>query len=1034
MSDVSSPVPTAAPAGDCHAEWKRPPAEKPPLDLATVRGRLEGQRGPQYWRSLEEVAATPEFEELLHREFPRFAAEWPAGVSRRNFLQLAGASLGLAGLTACTRQPIERIVPYVKQPEEILPGRPLHFATAATLSGFATGLLVESHEGRPTKIEGNPDHPASQGATDAVTQASILGLYDPDRSQTTLELGRISTWRGLATALMAALGEQSAKSGAGLRILTGPVTGPTEAALMEQLLADYPEAVWHRWDPLGADHQRRGVAAAFGAPHSIRYEVGRADVLVALDADFLTQGAGAVRHAREFAARRRVTVDGPQMNRLYVAEVSPSPTGSVADHRLPVRPSQLPALVRALAARVGVDGVAAPADLEPRLERFAAAAAADLAAHRGRALVVAGESLPAAAHALIAAINDALGATGETVVYGEPIEARPVDGLASLADLARALRAGAVDLLVISGVNPVYDAPADLDFAAALHQDKTLRVHHGLYADETAEHCQWHLPAAHYLESWGDARAVDGTVSLVQPLIEPLYGGKSLAELIAALLGRTEASGYDLLQEHWQEKLGEPSFEDAFRRALHDGLVAGSALVPAAVALAPDAAAAAAAALAAAPAASGLELALRPDASVLDGRFANNGWLQELPKPITKLTWDNPVMLSPRTAEALGVHNEDLVEIEAGGRRLSAPAWILPGQADGTALLHLGYGRRRAGRIADGLGVSAFALQTSEARWNLAGVTVRKARGTKPLACTQGHYAIRGWLADETEEAERRHLVRVGTLERFRDNPAFAADYEHEGLDPNLSLMPGFDYSRGHAWAMTIDLGACTGCNACVVACQAENNIPVVGQDQVRRGREMHWIRIDRYFRGGLDEPEGIVSQPIVCMQCEQAPCEVVCPVAATVHSSDGLNDMVYNRCVGTRYCSNNCPYKVRRFNFLLYQDWETPQFKLQRNPDVSVRSRGVMEKCTYCVQRINRVRIAAERDGRRVEDGAIQTACQQACPSQAIHFGDLNDPASKVAATKRDPRNYVLLGELGTRPRTSYLAVVQNPNPELAG
>ncbi len=505
MSDVLHPM--SAADGDCHVAWKQPDAAPAPVDLASVRDRLAARRGPTYWRSLEEVAATPEFEEMLHREFPRFAAEWPSGVSRRNFLQLAAASLGLAGLTACTRQPIEKIVPYVKQPEEIVPGRPIFFATAMPLSGVATGLLVESHEGRPTKVEGNPDHPASLGATDAVTQASVLGLYDPDRSQAILELDRVATWKGFADALTAAMSDQSSKEGAGLRILTGPVTSPSEAAQLLQLTTDYPKATWHRWDALGGDAGRNGLTLAFGAPHAARLEVGKADVVVALDSDFLTSGPAAVRHAREFAARRKVAPESAAMNRLYVAEATPSATGTMADHRLAARPSALPALVLALAARVGVAGVAAPGGLDAKAERWVEAAARDLAAARGRSLVVAGETLPAAAHALVAAINEALGNAGATVVYTEPVEAQPVDGLASLTELARALKAGEVDLLIVSGVNPAYDAPADLDFATLLAESKALRVHHGLYVDETAERCQWHVPAAHYLESWGDARA-----------------------------------------------------------------------------------------------------------------------------------------------------------------------------------------------------------------------------------------------------------------------------------------------------------------------------------------------------------------------------------------------------------------------------------------------------------------------------------------------------------------------------------------------
>jgi molybdopterin-containing oxidoreductase family iron-sulfur binding subunit len=1027
MSEVESKLPVLRDEGDCHEEWKRPEAAAAPVALAAVRERLAGARGPRYWRSLEEVAATPEFEQMVHREFPRFAAEWPSDVSRRNFLQLAAASLGLAGLTACTRQPIEKIVPYVRQPEQILPGRPLFFATAMTLGGWALPLLAESHEGRPTKLEGNPQHPASRGASPAIAQASVLGLYDPDRSQAVTHLGRIATWTALVEALTAALAGQAGKQGAGLRLLTGPVTSPGEAAQIAALMQAHPQARWHRWDALGGDAARRGAAAAFGRPVGFHFDLAKADVIVSLDADLLVSGPGAVRHAGDFAARRRLAADAPAMSRLYVAEATPSPTGTMADHRLPLRPSVFPQLVLALAAGVGVPGIAAPAGLDAAAAKFAAAAAGDLLASRGRALVVAGDALPAEAHALVHAINGALGAAGETVVYSEPSEVDPVDSAASLAELAADLRAGTVDVLIVSGVNPVYDAPPELDFATALNNPVTRRFHHGLYADETAELCQWHVPAAHFLESWGDARAADGSVCLTQPLIEPLYGGKSLVELLAAAAGQADTSGLDLLRAQWT------ALSDAdFRRALHDGFVPGAE--PAALVADPlTGAATAAVALGSMAPTAEFELALRPDPSVLDGRFANNGWLQELPKPITKLTWDNVLLLSPTTAESLSVDNEQLVEVTAGGRSVVAPAWILPGQPDGVATLHLGYGRRRAGKVADGTGVDANLLKAAGGGWNVAGVTLTPTRGSYPLACTQGHYSIDDWLAEESTEAERRHLVREASLEEYRRNPKFALDYEHEGLDVTQSFAPGHEY-KGYAWGMTIDLGACTGCNACVTACQAENNIPVVGKDQVRRGREMHWIRIDRYFKGGLDAPESIVSQPLLCMQCEQAPCETVCPVAATVHSDEGLNDMVYNRCVGTRYCSNNCPYKVRRFNFLLYQDWKTPQFALQRNPDVSVRSRGVMEKCTYCVQRINRARITAEKESRKIADGEVRTACQQACPSHAITFGDLNDAASAVTASKHDPRNYGLLSELGTRPRTTYLAIVRNPNPELLG
>jgi MoCo/4Fe-4S cofactor protein with predicted Tat translocation signal len=1037
----SSPVRAEAPtdagaagaAGDCHAEWKKPQAEAVPLDLAAARARLEKRGGAAYWRSLEELAETPEFGELLDREFPRFASEWPDGVSRRNFLQLAAASLGLAGLTACTRQPIEKIVPYVRQAEEFLPGKPVLFATSMALSGIATGLLIESHNGRPTKVEGNPEHPGSLGATDAVTQASVLGLYDPDRSQAVSYFGKPASWATLVQQITAATNAQGAFGGAGIRLLTGPVTSPTEARLVASLLETYPQARWHRWDPLAQDNLMNGLTAAYGTPQGVRFDLAKAEVVLALESDFLTAGPGAVRYARDFADRRRVGHGATAMNRLYVAESSPTPTGTVADHRLRVRPSQAGALVQALAAAVGLPGVSAPSALDAATAKWIEAAARDLAAHRGAALVVAGESLPAAAHTLVAAVNEALGGNGTTVLYSAPLEADPVDHLASLRALLDDLRGGKVDLLLLSGVNPVYDAPADLDFASALKASSALRIHHGLHDDETSAYCQWHVPAAHYLESWGDARAYDGTVSLTQPLIEPLYGGKTTSELVAALLGRATDDAYVLFRETWETQLGaSDAFEGAFRKLLHDGTVPGSALPPVQPTLAPAAVAAAAQALAAEPAGGDLELALRPDPSVLDGRFANNGWLQELPKPITKLTWDNAILLSPSTAEKLGVRGNDIAKLSApDGRTLTGPVWLVPGQAEGVATVHLGYGRTRVGKVANGTGFSAYAAQTSAARWGSPAVTLEATGDSTQLATTQGTRSI-DWIRDESEQATERAVVRQATLAEFVADPHFAHSGAHGELDTSASFNPGFEY-KGYAWGMVIDLNACNGCNACVIACQSENNIPVVGKDQVRRGREMHWIRIDRYFQGDIDAPSAIVSQPIVCMQCEQAPCEVVCPVAATTHSSEGLNDMVYNRCVGTRYCSNNCPYKVRHFNFLLYQDWDTEQFKLQRNPDVTVRSRGVMEKCTYCTQRINRARIPADRDLRQVADGEILTACQQACPPQAISFGNINDPASKVVDAKKNPRNYSLLEELGTRPRTTYLAMVKNPNPELS-
>ncbi len=1009
-----------------------PAADTGRLSVADVQRRLAGRRGPEYWRSLEELAATPEFEELLHREFPRQASELPAGVDRRRFLQLMGASLALGGLTACTRQPLESIVPYVEQPESLVPGKPLYFATSLVQGGYATGLLAESHMGRPTKLEGNPDHPASLGATDLFAQASVLTLYDPERSQTVTHLGRISTWQAfLADARKALAALAAGPAGARIRVLTPPVSSPSLTAAIGRLLERYPAARWHQWEPAHRDAAREGSRAAFGEPLEARYDLARARVVVGLDTDFLTAGPGALRYARQFADRRRVRRGSDSMSRFYAAESSPTATGTMADHRLPVTARTLGLLAVALAAEVGVAGADAGGALGAREIAWARAAADALRRHRGQGLVVAGDCAPAAVHTLVHAINQQLGNVGRTVDYTAPVAGGEAPMAESFEELLTAMRAGEVDLLLALGVNPVYDAPADAGILEALYQVPR-RVHLGLYRDETAEFSQWHVPAAHYLESWGDARAFDGTVSLQQPLIEPLYGGKSALELVAALADDQERDDRELVRDGCRALApADGPFEPFWRRCLHDGVIAGTAFEPRSAVLDAAAATAAATALAAEPA-TDLELLFRPDPTVWDGSWANNAWLQECPKPLTKLTWDNALLVSPALAARLGLASEDEVTLTVDGRSLEAPVWVQPGHPDGAVTLHLGYGRKAAGRVGTGTGVNAHLLRTAATPWRAAGATITATGRRRPLASTQMHHnlgpdPIQGSNL-EGREAERRHLVRVGTLEEFLHEPDFVHHAEHGPGD--LSLHPDWEYD-GHAWGLAVDLAACTGCNACVLACQAENNIPVVGKQQVAAGREMHWIRVDRYYQGELEDPT-VHHQPVMCMHCEQAPCEVVCPVAATVHSDEGLNDMVYNRCVGTRYCSNNCPYKVRRFNFFKYNDTDTPVLKLLRNPDVTVRTRGVMEKCTYCVQRINYARGEAKREQRSIRDGEIRTACQQVCPSRAIVFGDINDPQSEVSRWKDEPTNYALLSELGTRPRTSYLAKITNPDPEL--
>ena len=988
-----------------------------PLNLAAIRERMASVQGQEYWRSLEELADTEEFQALLHREFPENASDWMDPVSRRGFLQLMGASLALAGLSACSVSPAptdEQIVPYVKAPEEIVPGKPLFFATAMSLCGYATGLLVESHEGRPTKVEGNPRHPASLGATDVFAQASVLSLYDPDRSQAIMKAGQIGSWSAFLAEVRLALDTQRSTQGSGIRILTETVTSPTLASQVRALLAMFPSAKWHQYEPAGRDNVRLGARLAFGEFVETHYQLDKADVILALDSDFLTAGPGCLRYARDFTERRRPQAKDARMNRLYVVESSPTCTGTMADHRLALRSSEVESFARAIAQGLGLlGGAGEPAASGPQA-KWIEAVARDLQRHRGTSLVLVGDAQPPTVHALAHAMNQALGNVGNAVIYTDPVEASPVEQMASLAELVQDMDAGKVNVLVILGGNPVFTAPADLKFADRLAK-VGFRVHLSLYEDETSQLCHWHIPEAHYLESWSDARAYDGTVTILQPLIAPLYGGKSGHELVAALMGASDKSGYDILREYWQARSKTQNFELFWRTALHDGVVAGTAMPPKSLSLKKGIGETEKRGTEERGA---LEIVFRADPTIWDGRFANNGWLQELPKPLSKLTWDNAALVSPATAERLGLATGDVVELEVGGRTARAPIWIMPGQAADSVTVHFGYGRTRAGKVGTGTGFNAYAMRTVAAPWSVPGVKLSKVGAQYPLSTTQTHYRMEG-----------RNLVRAGTLAEFQKNPEFAREMSEEP-PPGLSLYPGFKY-EGYAWGMAIDLNACTGCNACVVACQSENNSPIVGKDQVARGREMHWLRIDRYYSGELDAPE-IHHEPVMCQHCENAPCEAVCPVAATNHSAEGLNDMVYNRCVGTRYCSNNCPYKVRRFNFLAYQDYYTPSLKLMRNPNVTVRSRGVMEKCTYCVQRINAAKLEAEKEDRQVRDGEILTACQQACPTRAIIFGNINDQGSQVAKLKAEPRSYGILTDLNTRPRTSYLAKVRNPNPEI--
>jgi molybdopterin-containing oxidoreductase family iron-sulfur binding subunit len=1053
--------------------------------LAMQDGK-DTRSGKQYWRSLEELADSPVFKEFVAREYPQHAEEWNDPIERRTFIKLMGASMALAGLSGCVFQPPEKIVPYIKQPEEEVPGKALFFATAAPLFGASTPVLVRSNEGRPTKIEGNPDHPNNRpsdvsadvrvqdprgfSATDIFTQASILGLYDPDRSQTLTYREDIRTWTSFVGEMRTALDEQRSKQGAGIRFLTETVISPTLGAQIKEVLQALPQARWHQYEPVNNDNARAGAVMALGQPVNITYRFDLADRVLSLDSDFLSVLPGSIRHAHDFMVKRRAIEEKKEMNRLYVVETTPSNTGAKADHEWCVKPSEFEGIARALAA-----GSGGP--------EWVAAVAKDLQQHKGSSIVIAGAQQSPVIHAIAHAMNSALGNIGKTVFYSDPLEVNPVDQRASLQDLINDIDAEKVELLVIIGGNPVYNTPGDLKLNwTRLNKPKMKRVHLSLYKDETSQLCHWHIPQAHYLESWGDTRSYDGTVTIMQPLIEPLYDGKSPYELLAVFSEQYDRKPLEIVKAYWQQhwtggvsqeqsagagaaagaRAAQPAasptqnstsqpasvdFESWWRKTIHDGFVSNSALPSQTLTVQTGWANQAQTTTQAA--AGGFEVIFRPDPSIYDGRFANNGWLQELPKPLTKITWDNVALVSPNTAQQLigtrdnggAIHgrehyvpNIDL--IDQNGNKVTAPVWIMPGHADGVITIFLGFGREFHGHVAMGgtggpVGYNAYTIRTSYEPWFTNRLQVQRSTGQHMLATTQLHFN----MEDPNFSKEEREIVISETYEEFRNGKR----PEDKREEPTIYGEP-YNYkdqaenAPNYAWGMAVDLNNCVGCNACTVACQAENNIPIVGKDQVMRSREMHWIRIDTYFKG-FDpvKPEATYFMPVPCMHCENAPCEPVCPVHATVHSAEGLNDMVYNRCVGTKYCQNNCPYKVRRFNFFLYNDWDTPQYQLMRNPDVSVRSRGVMEKCTYCVQRIQAVKIQSEIEGRRAQDGEIVTACQAVCPTEAIVFGDVNDPDSRVSKLKASERNYSLLGELNTKPRTTYLSELRNPNPEIS-
>lgn len=1035
-------------------------------DLVSIQTGGGMRTSQPFWRSLDEAAGHAGVEDLKANEFTRGGGS-RFRINRRDAMKLMGASAALAGLTACTKMPLEKIVPYVNAPEGMEADKPLFFATSMPWGGAAQGVLAWSFLGRPTKIEGNNENPSSMGKANVFMQASILDLYDPDRSQVTLRSGRLASWNDFLVEVQELRAAHLRNQGAGLRLLTGTVTSPSLGDQFHDILKQFPQAKWHQYESVNRDNVRAGAQLAFGEMVEAVYHFDQAEVVVSLDSDFLFSGPGSVRYAHDFGNKRRVTTPASLMNRFYAVEATGTITGVQADHRLRLRPSQVEAFARMLAAALGVSGAGAagPSTIADLPANWIPTLVSDLKAHSGTSVIVPGDSQPPAVHALAHAMNATLGNAGKTVVYTDSIEINPVIQTDSLKQLVTDMQAGKVETLLILGGNPVYDAPADVPFGDALAKVNN-SIYLGLYEDETSELCAWHVPATHYLESWGDLRAYDGTVSMMQPLIAPLYDGKSAHELLTLFQGKLGRTGHTIVHDYWQAlqaKTTPAQFEVQWETWLEKGIIDGTALPPKKVALAANVASAAPVS---APA-EGLEIVFMADPSIWDGSFCNNGWLQELPKPLVKLTWDNAVMVSPATFERLNRemkrvkvtgpgmgrgtggkfttlgptegHKNTVVEITFQGRKVLGPLLLNPGQADDCLVVTLGYGRTRAGRIGSGQGFNAGAVRTSDHQWFGSGVEVASTGQWYSLAVTQQHHLIdlkkmKNSSEIESTAAFERDLVRVNTIGGYRANPDFAKDPPDMTTDAQ-SLYPTlpspYDFKKGPQWGMSIDLGSCIGCNACIIACQAENNIAVVGKDQVSRGREMQWIRVDTYYRGDVDRPE-IYNEPVPCMQCENAPCEYVCPVGATVTGPEGINEMVFNRCVGTRYCSNNCPYKVRRFNFYLFSDWNTPSLYPLRNPRVTVRSRGVMEKCTYCIQRIRAHEIEAEEQNRKLVDGEILTACQQTCPTGAIVFGDILNPDSNVTKLKAQSRKYGLLEELNTRPRTTYLAKVWNPNTEI--
>ncbi|HEX5257760.1 MAG TPA: TAT-variant-translocated molybdopterin oxidoreductase [Sphingomicrobium sp.] len=939
--------------------------------------------GRRIWRSLEEYQGSDAFGDMLKAEFPSLFELWQ--VDRRELLRVMGASLALAGMTACKPVRSDSVVPFVNRPQGFLEGRVDHYATAVLIDGYAQPVLATTSAGRPIKLDGNPEHPAFRGGSTAFTQAAILDLYDPDRSQAPLAGRHPASWADFDGQMARWRTAWRANKGAGLRLLIGPTTSPTLLRQVDELRAGLALARVHLFDPLTG---YRGEPPPLLEP---RFE--KAQVIVSLDDDFLGPGPMQAINGRAWGATHG---DGPDQarQRLFAAETTPGLAGAKADRRLAIPPSRLPMLAQAVAAAAGTSS--AQADLTAPELAWAKRAGRALVSARGRSVLTVGAHCPGHLHALALKVNQALGNVGKTCDLAPQLGFVPGQGETFL-DLARDMAAGQVSALFVLDANPVYASPGEIDFAE-LYKKVPVRVHAGTHVDETAARSSWHLPLSHLLEEWSDARSPDGLATIIQPVVQPLYDTRSLHSIVALLTADTPPYAQDVVKQTWAAQLGDPQ---AWNNALKLGFVQTPQAAPAQP-IAP------AAPTAAETVPNGaVEIVFRPDPTIRDGTFAHNAWLQELPKPLFKTVWDNVVAISPALAREMQVDTADVVRVESAGRAVEGPAWILPGQPDRVVTLFLGYGRTRAGRVGTGIGYDAYRMRTAAAPWSAIGKIAKTGR-QMILATTQEHHLL---------EAEGEGLVRTVTPQH--PTAAREQDRNQDTLyDPWPQETP--------AWGMVIDLDRCIGCNACVAACQAENNVPVVGKDQVHRGREMHWLRVDRYYAGTPEEPD-TMFQPVPCMHCEQAPCEMGCPVHATVHSPEGLNLMVYNRCIGTRTCSSYCPYKVRRFNWFDYTSAEPESIAMQRNPDVTVRGRGVMEKCTYCIQRIEGAKVQADIENRAVREGEIKTACQQACPAEAISFGNLADRRSAVRKQRSSPRNYALLAELGTRPRTTYLARVRD-------